>query len=222
MAPEIHAGAVVLLHGLGRTHRSMGKMARSLEKPGYNVHNISYPSTRQPIEWLVKNIVTPAITSLSQELPIHVVTHSLGGILIRQYLQNHGLPAGSRIIMLAPPNHGSEVADHLRYWKPFLWILGPCLQQLGTGKDSVANQLNPITAEIGIMAGNRSVYPPFSWWIKGINDGLVSTKSAQLDGMKDFLVVPAGHGFIMTRPVVIQQTLHFLQTGKFKEPLIDS
>ena len=93
----------------------MQKMARALEKAGHKISNISYPSTQQPIEWLVENIVTPAITGLPQDRPIHVVTHSLGGILIRQYLQNHDLPAGSRIVMLAPPIHASEVADHLRH-----------------------------------------------------------------------------------------------------------
>jgi len=208
-------GNVILLHGLGRTWRSMSRMASALEKAGYNACNIGYPSMRKPVEWLVDHIVAPAMEGQPQDRPCHVVTHSLGGILIRHYLQDNALPEGSRIVMLAPPNHGSEVADHLRHWKLFQWILGPALQQLGTDEDSVPNRLKPIECEIGIMTGNRSVYPPVSWWIKGTNDGLVSIESARLEDMNDFLVVPSGHGLIMMRSAVIQQTIHFLQKGKF-------
>jgi len=209
---------VILLHGLGRTARSMSKLATALEAAGYETVNIDYPSRQHGIEWLCAHCLAPRIDELAADRPIHVVSHSLGGILIRQYLQQHELPSGSRIVMLAPPNHGSEVADHLRHWKPFQWLLGPCLQQLGTGDHSFVRQLLPAkaTAHIGIITGNRSVYPPLSWWIDGENDGLVSVASANLENRADFLVVRAGHGFIMRNPQVIRQTIHFLCDARFR------
>jgi pimeloyl-ACP methyl ester carboxylesterase len=211
---------VILLHGLGRSARSMGKLAATLEAAGYTVHNLNYPSRQHGIEWLCTHYLAPLMTSQPIDQPIHVVTHSLGGILIRQYLLQHTLPAGSRIVMLAPPNHGSEVADHLRHWKLFQWLLGPCLQQLGTDSDVVTTQLpamNPASIEIGIITGNRSVYPPRSWWIAVTNDGIVSVQSAQLPGMTDFIVNPAGHGFIMRKALAIQQTFDFLRNGCFTQ-----
>ena len=193
----------------------MNRLAAAIKKAGYTVHNIDYPSRRYGVEYLCERYLAPVINGLPTDQPVHVVTHSLGGTLIRQYLQQHALPAGSRIAMLAPPNHGSEVADHLRHWKLFQWILGPTLQQLGTDSASVPNQFAPVAAEIGVIAGNRSVYPPLSWWINGKNDGLVSIESAKLEGMADFRVTPSGHGFIMCKPQVIQQLICFLDSGRF-------
>lgn len=114
---EEQAACVILLHGMGRTHRSMEKMAYHLANEGYQVVNLDYPSTEASIEALSAGIVSEAVQSCrlkSPSAPIHFVTHSLGGILVRQYLQTHRLPPGSRVVMLSPPNQGSEIADLLK------------------------------------------------------------------------------------------------------------
>lgn len=206
---------VILLHGMGRTWRSMWWMSRALKQAGYIIHNNGYPSTRHEIQWLAHEYVKPAVQQLDGAKRIHFVTHSLGGILVRQYLQKNTLPEGSRMVMLAPPNHGSEVTDRLINWKPYQWLNGPAGQQLGTTSDSLPNQLKPVNHEIGIITGNKSSNPLFSSWIDGEDDGKVSVNSAQLDEMKDFLVVPTGHTLIMNQPVVIKQTLYFLKNGAF-------
>ena len=207
---------VILLHGLGRTWRSMWLMSRALKQQGYQVHNIGYPSTRLGIQQLADQYVMPAVNRLKEASHIHFVTHSLGGILVRQYLQDNQLPEGSRIVMLAPPNHGSEVADRLMNWKLYRQLDGPAGQQLGTAKDSTPNQLPPVAYEIGIITGDRGRLLPTTWWIPGDNDGLVSVNSARLAEMKDFLVIHCGHTFIMNHPQVIRQTILFLQTGQFR------
>jgi len=207
---------VILLHGMGRTWRSMWWMSRALKQAGYIVHNTSYPSTRHTIQHLADRYVRPVVRRLADARRIHFVTHSLGGILIRQYLQTNTLPAGSRIVMLAPPNHGSEITDHLIGWKPYQWLNGPAGQQLGTHDDSVPNQLEPIGYDTGIIAGDTSTNPLFSTWIPGHDDGKVSVNSARLAEMKDFLIVHAGHTLIMNNPEVIRQTVHFLNNGNFQ------
>ncbi len=148
-------------------------MAAALRKTGYDITNLDYPSTKYPIETLVSDYLAPAIEKIKQQCegPIHVVTHSMGGILIRYYCQNHSLPPGSRIIMLAPPNHGSEIVDHVKHQLWFKWLDGPAGQQLGTDVQSLPNTLKPIDYEIGIIAGDRSMYPPLSWWLPKPNDG---------------------------------------------------
>ncbi|MCW8962877.1 MAG: alpha/beta fold hydrolase, partial [Gammaproteobacteria bacterium] len=199
---------VVVLHGLGRSWLSMWWLSRALKQAGFQVHNVDYPSTRHNIQWLADKYVKPVVQRLQHtQQPLHFVTHSLGGILVRQYLQSNTLPAGSRVVMLAPPNHGSEVADKLRNWKSFQWLDGPAGQQLGTGSNSVPNQLEPLACEIGIVAGDNERYLPTSGWIPGKNDGLVSVESARLKEMKDFIVVHCGHTMIMNDAHVIRQVI---------------
>jgi len=210
---------VMLLHGLGRTSMSMATMAHALETRGYRVTNLAYPSTDAPIETLTRDYLAPAVQRCRESGcgRLHMVSHSLGGILIRQYLQDHTLPPGSRIVMLSPPNQGSELADHLRSFRFYHWITGPAGQQLGTRSDSVPRQLGPVNAPVGVITGRTSWNPLYSYLIPGPDDGKVAVDNARLEGMADFLVVPASHTFIMDDDAVIAQTVHFLQVGRFNQ-----
>lgn len=210
---------VILLHGLGRTHRSMAKMATHLTEEGYWVINLDYPSTEASIERLSEGIVAETVRQCRSDhpsAPIHFVTHSLGGILVRHYLQAHHLPPGSRVVMLSPPNQGSEVADWLKDFVLYRWIMGPSGQQLGTSADSVPKRLGPVDVPVGIIAGDSSLEPWFSSRLPGPDDGKVSVESARLAEMDDFLVVHKSHGFIMNDAQVIAQTIHFLKHGQFR------
>lgn len=208
---------VILLHGMARTKFSMGKLENYLIEQGYQVVNDGYPSTREPVEKIAAVYLTPMVESCraAGAEKIHIVTHSLGGIVVRQYLQDHALPKGSRIVMISPPNQGSELADALRHLWPYKWLNGPAGQELGTEPDSLPNTLTPVDAEIGVITGNRSLNPVFSWLIPGEDDGKVSVERAKLAEMADFLVVPAGHTFIMRHPDVLDQVVSFLANGKF-------
>lgn len=205
---------VILLHGLGRTEDSMSWIANRLSEQGYEVWNEGYPSTTQDIQTLSRNSIDPAIRHCEKYLATHFVTHSLGGILVRYYLQ--GKDFDGRIVMISPPNQGSEVPDVLREIELFKSLLGPAALQLGTDESSLTKSLTPIRGEIGVITGDSTSDPWFSWLIPGPDDGKVSVKSAQLEEMQDFLVVPHGHTFIMLFPGVIEQVLYFLQHGKFK------
>lgn len=207
---------VILLHGMARSAHSMSPLARDLAQAGYRVSNVGYPTRPHDIEGLVEHYVRPAVAHCAGAGPVHVVTHSLGGILIRCYLQSHRLPPGSRIVMLAPPNHGSEVADHVRYWPLYRWLMGRVGQQLGTGPDGVVRRLRPISEEVGVIAANRSLQPWFSWLIPGEDDGAVSVASTQLDEMRDFIVVDSSHSLLMFNREVREQVRYFLAEGRFR------
>lgn len=194
----------------------MAPLASDLRKAGYRVCNVSYPTRPYDVDGIVERYVSPAITSCGSHVPIHVVTHSLGGILIRSYLQNHSLPRGSRVVMLAPPNHGSEVADRVRHWPLYRWMMGRVGQQLGTGHDAIFRRLRPVGVEVGVIAANRSLQPWFSWVIPGENDGSVSVKSTQLKEMKDFFVIESSHSLLMFNRRVRAQVLHFIAEGRFR------
>jgi len=212
------AGNVVLLHGLARTAGSMDSMQKQLSKAGYNVCNIDYPSRKHRIETLTREFVIPEIQQcfINPGKAIHFVTHSLGGIIVRQIAVEYEQISIGRVVMLSPPNQGSEVVDKLGTWGLFQWINGPAGTQLGTAKDSLPNQLGAATFELGIITGNRSINLILSSLIPGPDDGKVSIQNARLDGMQDFLVVEQTHPFIMSNDKVQSQTLYFLQTGRFQ------
>lgn len=209
---------VVLLHGLGRSHHSMDKIEATLLAQGYLVWSKSYQSRERAVDFLAGQVLDPGLAYCEQQhaTRVHLVSHSLGGLLIRIYLQDHSITGLGRIVMLAPPNHGSEVTDVLKENNLYEWALGPAGQVLGTGPEGIANQLEPIPGEIGIIAGNTTSDPWFSPIIPGEDDGKVSVESARLDEMKDFLVIEAGHTYIMRNDLAITQILSFLQDGEFK------
>ena len=209
---------VILLHGMGRTRLSMSYLEDALSAKGYHVINYGYPSTSAPIEELARQHLPQAIKLCpgATPQPINFVTHSLGGILVRYYLQEHQLPEGSRMVMLSPPNKGTELADRFKDLALYRWITGPPGQQLGTSENSLPNKLKPVDMDIGIITGRRTYEPWFSNLLPGEDDGKVSVESAKLDEMADFLVVDSGHTFIMNDPEVIRQIDAFLRTGCFE------
>ena len=208
---------VVLLHGLARTPRSMRKLEKGLTGAGYRVENIGYPSTTRPIEELVEYLHERLLECCaSHGGKLHFVTHSMGGIVLRLYAATRSIPDIGRVVMLSPPNSGSELVDA---WKKIPIArkgIGPSRGQLGTDPKSVPQTIGPVAFEVGVITGNRSLFPPFSWLIPGPDDGMVSVERARVKGMVDFLIVPHTHTFIMNSRGVIDQTKRFLREGSFK------
>jgi triacylglycerol lipase len=211
---------VILLHGLGRTYRSMAPMARALAAAGYKTVNIDYKSREHSIEQLAMAVIPKGLDRCSTQGAgrIHFVTHSMGGILVRYYLSQKKISGLDRVVMLSPPNQGSEVTDALQDRAIYRWFNGPAGQQLGTGPGSFVIGLGPVRYPVGVIAG--STYAFFDFWLAdlmtGPNDGKVSVERAKVEGMADFLALPYSHPFIMKESEVIQQTIYFLQHGRFK------
>jgi len=212
-APE----EVILLHGLCRTSRSMAKMEHALTAAGYKVRNVDYPSRTASIQQLTDDVVGKAVADCHADgaTKIHFVTHSMGGILVRSYLARHSIPSLGRVVMLAPPNQGSEVVDKLGGLILFRWLNGPAGNELGTNTNSTPNQLGPAAFPVGIIAGDRSINWINSFMIPGRDDGKVSIERTKLAGMSDHIVIHATHPFIMNNGEAIRQTIQFLGTGQF-------
>lgn len=206
---------VVLLHGLLRSSDSMGKMEKALSAAGYKVSNIDYPSRKYPIEELAKKVRREIIEVSDDEDTLHFVTHSLGGILVRHIQKHEPLDNIGKVVMLAPPNQGSEVVDKLGKWRLFRWINGPAGSQLGTDEEGFVKSLGPVDFELGILTGDRSMNFILSLMIPGKDDGKVSVDNAKVEGMDDFMVVHTCHPYIMKNKTSIYQTVHFLHSGKF-------
>ena len=208
---------VILLHGLCRTSRSMVVMEKSLTRAGYKVWNINYPSRMATIGQLAETVVSRAVADCENDgaTRIHFVTYSLGGILVRSYLARHAVANLGRVVMLGPPNQGSEVVDKLGGWRLFKKINGPAGSELGTDKNSTPDQIGPADFCAGIIAGNRSINWINSWLIPGRDDGKVSVERTKLAGMADWIQLPVSHPFIMRNATAIRQTIFFLRAGKF-------
>jgi pimeloyl-ACP methyl ester carboxylesterase len=209
------ADCVVLLHGLARTSSSMAPLSQALTKAGYRVVNVDYPSREKPIEELAPLAIGSGLEGCRPDSRIHFVTHSLGGILVRYYLANNDVAKLGRVVMIAPPNQGSEVVDNLGNIPGFTEFNGPAGAQLGTGINSVPLSLGPVDYEVGIIAGTESVNIILSQYLPNPDDGKVSVASTRVEGMQDFIKVPYSHPFIMRAPLVIKQTQAFLTRGKF-------
>lgn len=209
--------AVVLLHGLARSPRSMEPLARRLRSEGYAVLNFGYPSRRQTVEQLAREHLAPAVADFVARTGarLHFVTHSMGGILVRVLLRAQTPPHLGHVVMIAPPSQGSELVDRMGAWPLFRAVNGPAGRELGTGADEIPRRLGAVGYPVGVIAGSRSVNPLLSLLFPGANDGKVSVARAALDGMADFLVMPYSHTFIARRVAVMDQVVHFLEHGRF-------
>lgn len=209
---------VVMIHGLARTHTSMAKLARALKLHNYQVVNKNYPSSRKTIVDIANEDIPLMVDACLTAHPdnIYFVTHSMGGVILRKYLQTHSLPSSTRIVMLAPPNHGSPWANSFHNNVLFKMITGPAGQELTSEKTSLLNRLNnSLPYQVGIIAGNFSFLPVMKWFFHEDNDGKVTVSSTKLVKMKDFIVLPVSHTFMMNNALVEKQVLHFFEYGEF-------
>ena len=220
-AYSLPAEHVILLHGLARTSNSMSRIEEVLADHGYQVLNIDYPSRKHQISELADIIRNEVVSKTRNVEKIHFITHSMGGVILRCIQRNHPLPNLGRVVMLSPPNQGSEVVDALGKLWLFEFINGPAGKQLGTDRNGIFSQLGKVNFELGVITGDRSINWINSLLIPGRDDGKVSVESAMVEGMADFLVVHVSHPFIMKDRRVITKCLHYLQNGSFDLRLED-
>ena len=220
--------AVVLVHGLARTSRSMARLAAALEAAAYEVHNWDYPSREYGVMALVEALGRYVRTVAADCERVDFVTHSMGGLLARGVLARRAVPNVGRLVMLAPPNRGALLASRV---SRFAWareFFGQALDDQRADRAlNLDEQLGPVQCEFGVIAGTRSFHPlqPTSYYSSlvrrpGSHDGTVQVEETRLAGMADFVTVEANHTFIMDHDDTIRQVLAFLERGRFDRPAV--
>lgn len=206
---------VVLLHGWGRTSHSMQKLANAVEDAGFRALNLDYPSRRASVAELAESVFAAVWDTCGTAHEVHVVAHSMGGILVRQYFAEYDEARLGRVVMLGTPNQGTEAVNKLLHLPGLAWVLGPAGRTLGRGEDYIPQRLPPVNFELGIIAGTQKLNPLLSLLVENPDDGTVSVAATEVEGMCSHLVLPVTHSLMMRNDEVIAQTLYFLREGRF-------
>ena len=199
-APADHL--VVLLHGLGRTRRSLARLDRALLEAGFTTARLDYPSTRKPIQEHAQT-VADLLDHMPTPAKLSFASHSLGGLIVRQLLgyDSAWRPSVERVVMVAPPNQGASLAASLDKGSIMRGILGPSYGQIAQG---FATTLPVPHVPVAIFAGDVPGVPGVP------GDGLVSVDETRLEGSTEHHIVPAIHTFLMNHPAVIRGAVSFL------------
>lgn len=209
----------LLIHGINGDRSDFEDMENYLEEHDYTVLNFEYPSTIYELDYLSENYLKPVIDSLDASFSeINIVTHSMGGILLRCYLKSHEIKNLKSLVMITPPNKGSEVTDFFHKIFVYKRRYGPAGQQLGTKQIKQLELPDSLAYNFGVIAGSKSEFPFFSWFlVPGKDDGKVSVESAKLKGMDDFLILPYPHDKITFENETIDQTLYYIENSFFRK-----
>lgn len=208
---------VILLHGIARSSASLGKLEQGLRQAGFSTLNLDYPSRKHSLEALVEGIHRDLSEfAARQAAPLHFVTHSMGGLLARAYIARYRPANLGRVVMLAPPNQGSEIADLLDAGRIYNRYFGPAGKQLGTRSgERLRTLLGTVDYPLGIIAGDRAI-DPLGWLlVPGPNDGKVAVVRTRVNGMADHVTLHATHALMMRNADVIRHAVGFLRSGRF-------
>ena len=208
---------VYVIHGYGGFALQMEKINQGLLKNGYITENYSYFSLSEDLDSLGHDLYRKVKTDNFDT--VSFVTHSMGALVVRsmhQYLTpGEHFPYIFRIVMLAPPNKGTELANGLS--NPALkYILGTNVEHMRTDSNSYVNKLPVPTCETGIIAGITGTKPWFNPFLKEDNDGIVSLSLTKLGNEKELVIIKATHSIMTQQKNVIKLITHFMKTGSFK------
>jgi len=207
---------VIILHGIARSNKHMSNLAKFLTKNNFDIINLTYPSTLYKIEELVDLINSEISHRITKNKPTHFIGYSMGGLIVRALINKYQYKNLEKVVQLATPNHGSEIADLIKNFWLYKKIFGPAGQELTTDQTEIQHLFGQVNYQLGIIAGNTSIDPISSIIIPGENDGKVAVERTKLEGMKDHIVINASHTLFPSNKMVQKQTLYFLKNGKFK------
>ena len=214
--PAMKGKGVIVIHGIIRSSKSLGRMTAKLKRHGYEVFPFEYPSTRIQITEAAEYLHR-VIASLEGIEQIDLVVHSMGGLVVRSYLAKHHDRRIRRMVMIGVPNRGARMADRMKRNVIFKAVFGPAGQQLVSQPNGLIGKLPTPEFPFAIIAGARGSINGFNPLIPGDDDGTVGVASTRLPGAADFMTVHTLHSFLVNRDDVIEAAARFLKTGRLRK-----
>lgn len=209
--------SLLLFHGLGRGPGSMYFIGRAAQARGMTVHRPGYPSLFRDADSLVAGWVKPALAAArGPGGRVDVITHSLGGILLRLAIGDASPDWLGNVVLITPPNGGSQVVDFLEKHR-LSRVIGPTGRRLGTGPGSLASVLPPVRFHCGVIAADRNFNPLTSKIMPGPHDGAVALSATRAEGVAEYRLVHTTHSLSLYDPRVIRLALDFIETGRFPD-----
>jgi len=207
---------VILLHGIFKNKNCMKRLSNLFKEKNYQILNLDYPSTKHTIQDIA-DLLHPAILSFSKVNlnRIHFIGYSMGGLVIRAYLNKYSLANLGRIVMLGTPNKGSEIADFLSNNLLYKFLYGPAGAQLVTNQSHLKEIFGSVNYELGVIAGINNFSFLSNKIIGSISDGRVSVENTKIEGMKDHITVNSSHLFLPINSQVMELALNFILHGNF-------
>lgn len=213
---------VILIHGLGRSRQAMWRLARYCQRAGFVTHSLSYPTLFRELSNCQDKLFSQLqrVTAAPQLAKTHFICHSMGGLMLRSYLETEPgralLPKLGQVVMLGTPNQGTQIVDCLSRY-PWFAKLGEATRYLGTGVTAEhvwRTTLPEPPFRAGIIAGSKGLNITDQFFGEA-NDGLVPVSSTKLSNMADFITVPCSHGLLRYHSQVCRQSVHFIRHGRF-------
>ena len=208
---------VYLIHGYGGLGLELENIHKAIEKEGFESEIYSYPS-------LVKDVDSVGV-ELFEKIQkenydtVSFVTHSLGALVVRSIYEHLDsltvFPYIHRIVMIAPPNNGSPVADFFAQFSFVKHIIGPNINNITTNPLTGATKYPIPTCEVGLIAGSYGRKRGFNIFVKGDNDGVLLPEQTKMGIEKDVVFVKSWHVGLLFNKKVIKYITTFLQNGKF-------
>ena len=197
----------------------MAYLENGLEKAGYQVVNWSYRSVRDSLPEIAWQLETE-LQQYTQDDTVHFVTHSMGGLVVRSFFEFADVegvtPQLCRLVMIAPPNQGAEIATFASRLNYNNWLFGENVEYMRTDKISLADSLAIPSIEFGIIAAARGAESGYNLFIDGANDGYISLPRTYLEGARDYMVISNMHFFVVYQKETLENVIHFLKHGQFK------
>ena len=204
---RLKSETVVLVHGLAGSRLDMFRVSKRLKKVGFSVENWGYWSLNTSIQVHADRLAEKvlALQNSPSVEKLHLVGHSMGGIIIRTMLAGGSVDQVSklsRVIQLAPPNCGSHVATK---FVPYAGWLTPSLGELSDRPDSFVNRLPNSFKDRGLEFGV----------VEATKDRVIRPDCVPLEGQRDFARVVGHHGILTWYPQTGELIERFLLTGSF-------
>jgi pimeloyl-ACP methyl ester carboxylesterase len=204
------AKTVVLIHGLWMSGREMFLLQRRLQARGYHVYQFYYRTVGRDLKGNAERL-DHYLSKYVKGDTVHLVAHSLGGLVVRRMLHDFPDQRPGRVVTLGSPHQGCYVAQRASR-------SGVLRRLLGMSLPALLGEVPPWDGvrELGSLAGSLSL--GLGWFFRGVptpNDGTVAVVETQLEGMSDHLLLRAGHFGLLYSRYAAFQVDHFLQHGKF-------